>query len=166
MYGSKYEPWSDGLWTIIFHRPLITSQYYRTTCSLRSSVKVDTPRWRLCASSIGTPLRTHNLSCWLIFYHKILSSSKEMQRGDQREYSWLKWWYHSSSICIYSIYNSFYVALFWNLWVWRRNAKEPFALFSVFSISFGGVLNDTHLRVCSFEMIWIRISDPRSLRWL
>ena len=89
----------DGLWTVTFHRPVITSQYYRTTSSLRSSVKVDTPRWRLCASSIGTPLRTQNLSYWLIFYHKILSSSKEMQIGDQREYSQLQWWCHSSSSC-------------------------------------------------------------------
>ena len=57
----------DGLWTLTFHRPLITSQYYRTTSSLRSSVKVETPRWRLSARSIGTPLRTHNLELLVDF---------------------------------------------------------------------------------------------------
>ena len=57
----------DGLWTVTFHRPLITSQCYRTTSSLRSSVKVETPRWRFCARSIGTPLRTHNLELLVDF---------------------------------------------------------------------------------------------------
>ena len=124
-------------------------------------------QFHTCHTSNHCILRPKVLNFWLIFYHKILSSSKEMQIGDQKEYSQLQWWYHSSSICKFItkkfLYNSFYVALFWNLWVWHRNAKGPFALFSVSSISFGAVLNDTHLRMCSFEMIWIRISDSSDL---